>query len=234
MNFGPASIWSCVLCHSGISRLASTPGEENAGQDLAKLDGVDALFLGHQHLLLPGEDFVGISGVDAERGTIYGKPAVMAGFWGSHLGIIDLELEKDAAWRVTGARVEVRPIARRDANGGVTALTQSDISVLDVAKAAHEATLRHIRTPIGRLATPLNTYLALIGDARRSDSSTRLNALMPRPSSRRARTSPRCQSFRRRRRSNAAAAAAPIPIPTSPLVRSRSRMWRISTRIPTV
>ena len=46
-----------VLCHSGISRLASTPGEENAGQDLAKLDGVDALFLGHQHLLLPGRGF---------------------------------------------------------------------------------------------------------------------------------------------------------------------------------
>ena len=93
-----------VLCHSGISRLASTPGEENAGQDLAKLDGVDALFLGHQHLLLPGEDFVGIPGVDADRGTIHGKPAVMAGFWGSHLGIIDLTLEKDAGWRVVEAR----------------------------------------------------------------------------------------------------------------------------------
>ena len=30
---------------------------------------------------------------------------------------------------------------------------------------AHEATLRHIRTPIGRLATPLQTYFALIGDS---------------------------------------------------------------------
>ena len=57
-----------VLCHSGISRPASTRGEENAGQDLARLEGVDALFLGHQHLLLPGEDFVGLPGVDAERG----------------------------------------------------------------------------------------------------------------------------------------------------------------------
>ena len=93
-----------VLCHSGISRLASTRGEENAGQDLAKLDGVDALFLGHQHLLLPGEDFVGLPGVDAERGTIHGKPAVMAGFWGSHLGIIDLRLEMDTGWRVVEAR----------------------------------------------------------------------------------------------------------------------------------
>src|ERR1700729_2055725 len=59
-----------VLCHSGISRLASPRGEENACQDLARLEGIDALFLGHQHLLLPGEDFVGLPGVDAERGII--------------------------------------------------------------------------------------------------------------------------------------------------------------------
>jgi 2',3'-cyclic-nucleotide 2'-phosphodiesterase/3'-nucleotidase len=154
-----------VLCHSGISRLASTRGEENAGQDLAKLDGVDALFLGHQHLLLPGQDFVGLPGVDTERGTIHGKPAVMAGFWGSHLGIIDLWLKRDTGWQVVEAQVEVRPIARRDADGRAIALVESDASVLEAAKTAHEATLRHIRTPIGKLATPLHTYFALIGDS---------------------------------------------------------------------
>jgi 2',3'-cyclic-nucleotide 2'-phosphodiesterase/3'-nucleotidase len=153
-----------VLCHSGISRLASTRGEENAGQDLAKLDGVDALFLGHQHLLLPGEDFVGLKGVDAARGTIHGKPAVMAGFWGSHLGIIDLWLEMERGWRVLEAQVAVRPIARRDADGRAIALVESDASVLEAAKTAHEATLRHIRTPIGKLATRLQTCFALIGD----------------------------------------------------------------------
>ena len=202
-----------VLCHSGISRLASAPGEENAGQDLAKLDGVDAIFLGHQHLLLPGEDFVGLQGVDTDRGTIHGKPAGMAGFWGSHLGVIDLvlerdafggtrhreersdaaiqgtvgrptasgllrsarndgrgssrppkPLEKDAGWRVAEAQVEVRPIARRDANGAAIALVESNASVLEAAKTAHEATLRYVRTPVGRLATPLNAYLALIAD----------------------------------------------------------------------
>ena len=154
-----------VLCHSGISRAASTRGEENAGQDLARLDGVDALFLGHQHLLLPGEDFAGLPGVDAERGMIKGKPAVMAGFWGSHLGIIDLWLEKDIGWRVVEAHVEVRPIARRDADGRTIAVVELDAAVLEAAKPAHEATLRYIRTPIGRLGTRLQTYFALIGDS---------------------------------------------------------------------
>jgi len=169
-----------VLCHSGISRrprfaragddgLGSTsnppaPGEENAALNLASLDGIDALILGHQHLLFPGEDFVGIPGVDTERGTIHGKPAVMAGASGSHLGIIDLGLVMDAGWRVVDSRVEVRPIARRAADGGAIALVKSNASVLGAAKAAHEATLHYVRTPVGRLAQRLNTYFALIAD----------------------------------------------------------------------
>ena len=154
-----------VLCHSGISRLVSARGEENAGRDLARLEGVDALFLGHQHLLLPGEDFVSLPGVDAERGRIHGKPAVMAGFWGSHLGIIDLRLELKTGWRVAEAQVEVRPIARRDAEGRAIALVELEASVLEAAKTAHEATLCHIRTRIGKLATRLHSYFALIGDS---------------------------------------------------------------------
>ena len=154
-----------ALCHSGISRLASALGEENAGQDLARLDGVDAVFLGHQHLLFPGEDFAGVPGADAERGMLHGRPAVMAGFWGSHLGVIDLGLKLDAGrWRVQQAQVEARPIARRDASGAAIALVESDASVLDAAKAAHAATLDYVRTPVGRLATPLHTYLAMIAD----------------------------------------------------------------------
>ena len=111
--------------HSGISRLASKPDEENAGQDLARIDGIDALFLGHQHLLLPGEDFADVLGLDAARGMIGNKLAVMAGFRGSHLGIIDLALERsEGAWRVASAHAETRPIARRDENGAVVALVE--------------------------------------------------------------------------------------------------------------
>ncbi len=155
-----------VLGHTGISRFASASGEENAGRDLAGLEGVDALFLGHQHLLFPGGDFADVAGADAERGTIRGKPAVMAGFWGSHLGVIDLSLALDAGrWRVQEARVEARPIASRDANGAAIALVESDASVLDAASSAHKATLQYVRRPVGRLATPLHTYLALIADS---------------------------------------------------------------------
>ena len=52
----------------------------------------------------PARILPGFPGVDAERGTIHGKPAVMAGFFGSHLGIIDLELENGQAAGVSPKR----------------------------------------------------------------------------------------------------------------------------------
>jgi 2',3'-cyclic-nucleotide 2'-phosphodiesterase/3'-nucleotidase len=154
-----------ALCHSGISSLASTPGEENAALDLARVDGIDALFLGHQHLLFPGEDFADVAGLDAVRGTIGDKPAVMAGLWGSHLGIIDLTLERtEGGWRVGTARVEARPIAKRDEHGAAVALVESSPDVLEAARGAHLRTLDYVRAPVGALAEPLHTYLAMIAD----------------------------------------------------------------------
>ena len=97
------------------AKARAQPGEENAALALAQVGGIDALFLGHQHLLLPGADFAGIEGVDVAAGSLYGVPAFMPGFWGSHLGMIDLTLERsDSAWRVTAAKVEARPIYARD------------------------------------------------------------------------------------------------------------------------
>jgi 2',3'-cyclic-nucleotide 2'-phosphodiesterase / 3'-nucleotidase len=154
-----------ALCHTGVSRLPSTKREENAALGLARIEGIDALFLGHQHLLLPGEDFAGVVDLDATQGTIHGKPAVMAGLCGSHLGVIDLTLVKEAnGWRIAETVVTTRPIARRDENGVAIALVDSVAGVLAAAKAAHIGTLQYVRSPVGRLAGPLHTYLALIAD----------------------------------------------------------------------
>ncbi len=154
-----------ALCHSGISRSLSEPDEENAAQDLAKVDGIDAIFLGHQHQLFPGEDFADVAELDAARGTIGGKPAVMPGVSGSYLGVIDLALQRQhSSWRVASARSEVRPIARRDENGVAVALVTASPVVLEVAREAHLRTLDYIRAPVGALAGPLHSYLAMIGD----------------------------------------------------------------------
>jgi 2',3'-cyclic-nucleotide 2'-phosphodiesterase/3'-nucleotidase len=153
-----------ALCHSGVSRKAPQPGEENAALALAAVDGVDAMFLGHQHLLLPGPDFSGVDGVDVVEGALRGAPAVMAGFWGSHLGVIDLSLERaGGGWRVAAARVEARPIYQREGET-VTALVEADARVLAAAQGAHDATLRYVRSPVGDIASPINSYFALVAD----------------------------------------------------------------------
>jgi 2',3'-cyclic-nucleotide 2'-phosphodiesterase/3'-nucleotidase len=122
------------------------------------------MFLGHQHLLLPGPDFAGVDGVDVVRGALNGTPAVMPGLWGSHLGVIDLSLERAAgSWRVAAAKVEARPIYRRDGEA-VTPLVEADAKVNAAARAAHEATLRYVRAPVGEIASPINSYFALAAD----------------------------------------------------------------------
>jgi 2',3'-cyclic-nucleotide 2'-phosphodiesterase/3'-nucleotidase len=154
-----------ALCHSGISRKSpAQPGEENAALALAQVGGIDALFLGHQHLLLPGADFAGIEGVDVAAGSLYGVPAFMPGFWGSHLGMIDLTLERsDSAWRVTAAKVEARPIYARDERA-VTPLAVADPHVLAAAQQAHDETLAYVRSPVGDIASPIQSFFALVAD----------------------------------------------------------------------
>lgn len=154
-----------ALCHSGIAGGERKGGEENAALYLAKVPGIDAVLTGHQHLVFPGKDFKGIEGADADRGTLHGVPAVMAGFWGSHLGIIDLDLEKDgAAWKVAGFKVEARPIYERTPDRKIVSKAESDPSVLAACAKEHEATLAYVRQPVGETKAPINSFFALVAD----------------------------------------------------------------------
>ncbi len=153
-----------ALCHSGISRRPPPrPGEENAAIALSQVAGIDVMVLGHQHLVLPGADYAHVGGVDI-AGALNGVPAVMPGFWGSHLGVVDLELARqDKAWRVAAANVEVRPIYVRGADG-VSALVVSAPEVLAAAQKAHDDTLTYTRSPVGDLDSPIASYFALVAD----------------------------------------------------------------------
>lgn len=81
-----------ALCHSGIGPARGPASAENAATALACVEGIDAVVAGHTHLVFPGPGVTADPHVDPVRGTLAGKPAVMAGFWGSHLGVIELEL----------------------------------------------------------------------------------------------------------------------------------------------
>jgi len=154
-----------ALCHAGIAGGTRAGGEENAALHLAAVDGIDAIVTGHQHLVFPGKDFEGVEGVDARRGTLHGKPAVMPGFWGSHLGVIDLDLEKTAAgWTVAGFRTEARPIYERGADRKIVPKVDAVPAVLAAAQADHDGTLAYVRQPVGETTAPITSYWASIAD----------------------------------------------------------------------
>lgn len=153
-----------ALSHSGISADAPA-GAENASLQLAAVEGIDAVVTGHQHLVFPGPDYKEVAGADIEKGTLSGKPAVMAGFWGSHMGLIDLLLEKsdDGKWSVVSHTCEARPIFER-VEGKVKPLVESVATVLAAAQDDHDETLAYVRRAVGETAAPLHSYFALVAD----------------------------------------------------------------------
>ena len=154
-----------ALSHSGIGSAEHTDGMENASVPLARLEGIDALMTGHSHLVFPSATFDGFAEVDAAKGTISGKPAVMGGFWGSHLGLIDLLLERDGnSWRVISATTEARPISKRNEDRSITALVESVPSVLASVQKEHDETLAYVRRAVGKTSAPLHSYFALVAD----------------------------------------------------------------------
>ncbi|WJS84106.1 bifunctional 2',3'-cyclic-nucleotide 2'-phosphodiesterase/3'-nucleotidase [Paracoccus sp. TOH] len=156
-----------ALSHSGIGALQPAPMMENAATALAALPGIDLVIAGHTHRVFPSAAHPQGPGIDARRGTLAGKPAVMPGFWGSHLGLIDLRLESaGTGWRIADFTCRAEPVAAEEDHA----------SVSGPALSAHRQTLRHFRRRIGRTERPLSSYFALIGE----DPGLRLVAMAQR------------------------------------------------------
>lgn len=154
-----------ALSHSGIGSANHTDGMENASIPLAAIDGIDAILTGHSHLVFPSSTYADFAGVDAQAGTLMGTPAVMGGFWGSHMGLIDLMLEHDGgAWRVVSHMSEARPIYKRNEDRSITPLVESDAAVLAAVQADHDQTLSYVRRAVGKTDAPLHSYFALVAD----------------------------------------------------------------------
>ncbi|MCT8331433.1 bifunctional 2',3'-cyclic-nucleotide 2'-phosphodiesterase/3'-nucleotidase [Acidimangrovimonas sediminis] len=154
-----------ALNHSGIAGAEHVDGMENAAVPLARVEGIDAILTGHSHLVFPSPAFDGFAEVDVAKGTISGKPGVMGGFWGSHLGLIDLLLERDGnAWRVVSFTSEARPIYQRNEDRSITPLVDSVETVLASAQKEHDETLDYIRRAVGKTSAPLHSYFALVAD----------------------------------------------------------------------
>jgi 2',3'-cyclic-nucleotide 2'-phosphodiesterase / 3'-nucleotidase len=159
-----------ALCHSGIRTGDYVEGQEHAAFHLAAVPGIDVIFTGHSHRVFPGKDFADLGkdladpkSVDAIAGSLQGIPAVMPGFWGSHLGIVDLDLKRNGdRWIVENAKVETRPISQR-ADGKVEPLTTNDAAVAALIAPAHQSTLAWVEQPAGSVDAHVHSYFVWAG-----------------------------------------------------------------------
>ncbi|WP_412555406.1 bifunctional 2',3'-cyclic-nucleotide 2'-phosphodiesterase/3'-nucleotidase [Shimia sp. MIT1388] len=154
-----------ALSHSGIGAADHADGMENASVPLAAVEGIDAVLTGHHHRVFPSSAYDGMAGVDVANGTIMGKPAAMGGFWGSHMGLIDLMLERSGnEWKIVSHSTEARPISKRNEDRSITALVEDQPDVLASVQKEHDETLAYVRRAVGKTDAPLHSYFALVAD----------------------------------------------------------------------
>ncbi len=151
-----------VIAHSGLSADPYQAMAENSVYYLSEVPGVDAIMFGHAHAVFPSKDFAAIKGVDLQKGTLNGVPAVMPGMWGDHLGVVDLVVNNDSGkWQVSQAKAEARPIYDAAAKKSLAA---EDAKLVEVLKADHDATREFVSQPIGKSADNMYSYLSLVQD----------------------------------------------------------------------
>jgi 2',3'-cyclic-nucleotide 2'-phosphodiesterase/3'-nucleotidase len=150
-----------ALAHTGISSGPYTPNMENAAYYLTQIEGLDAVFTGHAHSQFPSAAFKDLPNANIEQGTINGKPVVMAGAFGSHLGVVDLELQKKkGSWKVINSKASLRPITGDKDNS----LVAEDEKLFNAIKPEHEATIDYVNKPVGETKAPIYSFFALVQD----------------------------------------------------------------------
>ncbi|CCN81762.1 2',3'-cyclic-nucleotide 2'-phosphodiesterase/3'-nucleotidase [Vibrio nigripulchritudo SFn27] len=151
-----------AIPHSGVSTDPFKAGAENSTLYLSEVEGIDAIAFGHAHAVFPGKGFDNIQGIDNKKGTINGVVSVMPGRWGSHVGVMDLVLEKDdEGWKVSDGQAEARPIFDKKTK---SALAEPDQAIVKALESDHKGTRDFVNQPIGKANDVMYSFLALVQD----------------------------------------------------------------------
>lgn len=154
-----------VLAHCGIGQPDAPAFAENAGLVIAGTKGIDALILGHAHSRFPDPTMAASSHVDPVAGRLRNVPTIMPGAFGSHLGLIDLDLFQDAdGWRVEKASASLRATTDRSASGELRPLVPPHERVVKQIASVHEAARKWVSRPVARTSIALHSYFSMITD----------------------------------------------------------------------
>ncbi|HJU07551.1 MAG TPA: bifunctional 2',3'-cyclic-nucleotide 2'-phosphodiesterase/3'-nucleotidase [Rhodanobacteraceae bacterium] len=157
-----------AVVHGGLDTAPYTPTMENADWYLAAIPGIDVVLMGHSHDVFPNPSdpksrLNGLKEVDNLRGFARGKPAVMGGFYGHDLGVIDLALKyTNGKWAIDAANThsEVRPTCKSKDR-----CVAPDPRIAKTIAPVQAATIKYVQTPIGQTDFRISTYFSAIGDS---------------------------------------------------------------------
>lgn len=164
-----------ALSHGGLDASPYSPKMENGSLHLANT-GIDALMLGHAHLIFPKAKETGgpvldgsltadkLPQVDAINGFVNGVPAVMAQSWGRRLGIIQMTLiYQSGKWVVQKEKTKVEARGFKYTDG--TSIVAADPSIAPLVDAEHKATLAYATQALGTTTDfEMSAFFALVGD----------------------------------------------------------------------
>lgn len=149
-----------ALSHSGLSAKGNVTLIENAAYYLSQIRGIDGIVTGHQHMRYPGKDFAALPNTNLTQGTINNLPVVMAGCYGSYLGVMDLKVTyRDNKWRLLNACTETRSIYD---NQSKTELAVVDKNIASIFAPWHQKTRDVVGRRIGQTATEICSYLSML------------------------------------------------------------------------
>jgi 2',3'-cyclic-nucleotide 2'-phosphodiesterase / 3'-nucleotidase len=141
-----------ALAHTGLAA-HSADSSENAGEELRASGLFDAVILGHTHRS---------AAIDGAQDGL--APMVMPGFWGSHLGVIDLWIDFDGGrWQVRDATVDMRAISQRQTDK-VVPLVEEDAALVGAVETVHGMTRDAMRAPWAHIGHVVSSRCALLGD----------------------------------------------------------------------
>lgn len=133
-----------VLAHLGVGEEGTGKGMADTGASkLARLPGIDAIIAGHTHQRHPDPDAATPSAA---------VPIVMPGSYGSHLGLIDLDLRHtaDTGWQVEHHHARLYP--------PVPTAPQPNPEIIRV----HDRARAALAETVAELDRPLHTHFGLV------------------------------------------------------------------------
>ena len=164
-----------ALSHGGLDTSAYSPKMENGSYHLTST-GIDALMIGHSHLIFPKGKEAGAAALDAsfaafpasakidgDKGFVNGVPTVMAQSWGRRLGVIKLTMVyQGGKWVVQQDKTTVESRGFKLADGSNV---KADPAIAPLVATEHDATIAYAKKPLG-VSTDfeMSAYFALVGD----------------------------------------------------------------------